>query len=254
MRSLIIPPELGKVTATTTFQGGNPMKIKTLDQLIAVLTAMKGNITTYQAAVGATAADILFISNALANLDYLRDYAEAVDAFKKGVFQMKQTAFEGDVNEVIGPFPVVAAGASPTPLEAGYLERTQILIRRFKLGPGYNHDIGVALGFQSSDPSSQIPDPATVKPTVEAFAAQTGYVASVVVGNRTGSDMWEVQASPTSAPHWAVVKTATGKSTDVTFTPATPGQPQQFQIRIQLKRNNQNYGQLSDIISVTVNP
>jgi hypothetical protein len=230
------------------------MQIRTLDQLIVVLTAMKGNITTYQAAVGATAADITFVSNALANLDYLRDYSEAVDAFKKGVFQMKQTAFNGDVNEVIGPFPVVAAGASPTPLDAGYLERVNILIRRFKLGPGYTHDIGVALGFESSDPSAQIPDASTVKPTVEAFAAQTGYVASVVVGNRANSDQWEVQASPASAASWQVVKTATGKSTDVTFTPATPGQPQQFQIRIQLKRNNQDYGKLSDIVTVTVNP
>lgn len=99
-----------------------------------------------------------------------------------------------------------------------------------------------------------LPDESTVKPTVEAFAAQTGYVASVVVGNRAGSDQWEVQTSPASAPSWHIVKTATGKSTDVTFTPATPGQPQQFQIRIQLKRNNQVYGQLSDIVTVTVNP
>ena len=230
------------------------MRIYTIDQLIALLTAMKGNITTYQTAVGATAADITFVSSALANLDYLRDYAEQVDAFKKGVFQMKQTAFDGDPNEVIGSFPVVAAGASPTPLQAGYLDRVNTLIKRLKLGPGYTHDIGVALGFEQSDPSLPIPDPSTVKPTAEAFAAQTGYVASVVVGNRANSDMWEVQASPTSAPSWQVVKTATGKSTDVTFTPATPGQPQQFQIRIQLKRNNQDYGKLSDIVTVTVNP
>lgn len=167
---------------------------------------------------------------------------------------LKQTAFQGDPNEAIGPFPVVAAGASPTPLVAGYLERVNNLIRRFKLGPGYTHDIGVALGFEQSDPSLPVPDPSTVKPTVEAFAAQTGYVASVVVGNRANSDQWEVQASPASAPNWQIVKTATGKSTDYTFTPTTPGQPQQFPIRIQLKRNNQDYGQLSDIVTVTVNP
>jgi hypothetical protein len=229
------------------------MPIKTLDQLITVLTAMKGNIDTYQAAVGATAADITFVAHALENLVYLRGYSEEVDAFKKGVFQMKQTAFNGDVNEVIGPFPVVAAGASPQPLDAGCLERVNTLIRRFKLGPGHTHDIGVALGFESSDQSVPLPVE-SIKPTVEAFGAQTGYVASVVVGNRVNSDQWEVQASPTSAPSWHVVKTATGKSTDVTFTPTTPGQPQQFHVRIQLKRNNQDYGQLSDIVTVTVSP
>jgi len=230
------------------------MPIKTLDQLIAVLSAMIANFPTYQTQIGGTPADATLINQAFANLTYLRDYSETVDAFKKGVFQMKQTAFNGDVNEVMGPFPVVVPGDAPELLQAGYLERVNTLIRRFKLGPGYNHDIGVALGFESSDPSVVIPDPSTVKPTVEAFAAQTDYVASVVVGNRANSDQWEVQASPASAPSWHVVKTATGKSTDVTFTPATPGQPQQFQIRIQLRRNNQDYGQLSDIVTVTVNP
>ena len=136
------------------------MRIYTIDQLIAVLTAMKANIATYQTEVGASAADITFVAHAVNNLEYLRDYSEAVDAFKKGVFQMKQTAFDGDVNEVIGPFPVVAAGASPTPLDAGYLERVNILIRRFKLGPGYNQDIGVALGFESKGVA--IPDSSTV--------------------------------------------------------------------------------------------
>src|SRR6266404_5242922 len=94
----------------------------------------------------------------------------------------------------------------------------------------------------------------TARGRAVGFMLSPGYVASVVVGNRANSDQGEVQASPTSAPSWHVVKTATGKSTDVTFTPTTPGQPQQFRLRIQLKRNNQDYGQLSDIVTVTVNP
>ena len=229
------------------------MQMRTYDQLVDVLTAMVGNIVTYQVQVGATAADITFINQALQNLVYMRSYCEQVDVSKKGVFQMKDTIFRGDVDEVIGPFPAFGAGASPFPLEAGYLELVNILIRRFKLGPGYNQDIGVALGFESSEPNAPV-NPITVKPTVEASAAQTGYLASFVVSNRGDSDQWEVQASPASAPNWTAVKTATGKSTDVVFTPTTPGAPQQFMIRIQLKKNNQNYGQLSDVIYVTVNP
>ena len=30
--------------------------------------------------------------------------------------------------------------------------------------------------------------------------------------------------------------------------------PQQFQVQVQLKKNGANYGQLSDIVRVTVNP
>ncbi len=229
------------------------MIINTYDKLVAVLTAMVGNIVTYQTQVGATAADITFINQALQNLVYMRSYCEQVDVSKKGVFQMKDTAFRGDVDEVIGPFPGFGAGASPFPLLAGYLELTNILIRRFKLGPGYIHDIGVALGFESSEPNAPL-NPATVKPTVEASPAQTGYLVSFVVANRADSDQWEVQASPASASNWTAVKTATSKSTNVTFTPTTPGQPKQFMIRIQLLKNNENYGQLSDVVYVTINP
>jgi hypothetical protein len=45
-----------------------------------------------------------------------------------------------------------------------------------------------------------------------------------------------------------------GKSCDVTLTPTTPGVPEKLQVVIQLKRNNENYGQPSDAVSVTVNP
>ena len=57
-----------------------------------MLSTLKANISTYQTEVGATAADITFINTALANVAYVDDYANDVDAFKKGVFQIKQTA------------------------------------------------------------------------------------------------------------------------------------------------------------------
>jgi hypothetical protein len=53
---------------------------------------------------------------------------------------------------------------------------------------------------------------------------------------------------------WSVAKSATGKSTDVTLAASLAGDPQQFQVRVQLKKKNLNYGQLSDIVYVTINP
>ena len=41
---------------------------------------------------------------------------------------------------------------------------------------------------------------------------------------------------------------------NVVITPTTPDKPEQLQVRVQLRKNNQNYGQLSDVVSVTVNP
>ena len=51
-----------------------------------------------------------------------------------------------------------------------------------------------------------------------------------------------------------VVKTASGKSIDVTIEPTAQGKPEQIQVRVQLKKNNADYGQPSDAVYVTVNP
>lgn len=46
----------------------------------------------------------------------------------------------------------------------------------------------------------------------------------------------------------------TNRSADLTVKPVDPPAPQQFQVQVQLKKNGANYGQLSDIVRVTVNP
>jgi hypothetical protein len=52
-----------------------------------------------------------------------------------------------------------------------------------------------------------------------------------------------------------ILTTATGKSTDVVVGPTgeVPA-PVQLQVRVQLRRSNQNYGEPSNIAQVTVNP
>jgi len=78
---------------------------------------------------------------------------------------------------------------------------------------------------------------------------------AVVIANRGESDMWDVQIAKVGTGTFTVAKSATGKSTDVTVQgdAENPG-PIQLQVRVQLKRNNNNYGIISDIVLVTVNP
>ena len=227
--------------------------MNTIDRLIDVLGTLKANVSTYQTEIGATAADITFINTALANLEYLRSYSEDVDAAKKGVFQIKDTAFRGDPTETVADFPVFAAGASPTPLVAGYLERVTNMIKRFMLGPGYNHDIGVALGFESAGGPSA-PDPGTVKPTVEAFSAQTGYTAGLVISNRGEATLAYIFAMLTGTTQWFKVGDVEGKSGNITYTPTPAGQPVQMQVRAQMRKAGTDYGQVSDPVYVTLNP
>lgn len=227
------------------------MKINTYEKLVSVLTLQNANLATYQKQVGATNQDIIDIGEELENLEYLNDMTEIVEAGKKTVTKIKQTVFNGDEDEEISPFPVFPVLAAPFALVAGCLDRTLKRNRRFRLGPGYTKEIGTALGIEEDVPQIS---PDTVKPTVTATAAAENYLMSVVVSNRGQSNMWEVQIRRKGQETWETVKTASGKSVDVTLIPTVPGNPEKIQLRIRLLKNNENYGQLSDIISVTLNP
>lgn len=227
------------------------MPINTLDKLIEHLTIQSENLATYGAAIGATPAEILAVNTALANLIYLRDYWLLVEENKKVVTAIKQAAFNGVPGEPVAGFPVFPAGVAPSAVTSGYLTEALERDRRWKAAAGYTEEIGIALDLSNSTPP---PDPGTVKPTIDISPAQTGYLFSVVVSNRGDSDMWEVQTLAKGAASWVTSASATGKSVDVTMPPSLANDPLQFQVRVQLKKNNANYGLLSDVVYVTVNP
>ena len=224
------------------------MRIDTIDKLIAMLILQQANLPTFQRAVGATPEDLQAVTEDLANLQYLNNYTDLLDANKQAVTKIKQGLFNGTAAD-IGAFPEFPAAAAPYDLVANALERARKRNQRFKLAAGYTTEIGTALGIENDAPRP----PEAVKPTIEVFAAQSNYHFSVV-GNRGASNMWEVLILRRGATDWTSAKIATGKSVDVTVQPTTPGSPEQLQTRVQLKKNNENYGDPSDIVYVTVNP
>ena len=72
------------------------MQIRSYSDLIELLTLQKQNLPTYATQVWATAADITAVNNDLANLNAMLAYCEAVDAFKKTDFAIKQALYDGD--------------------------------------------------------------------------------------------------------------------------------------------------------------
>jgi hypothetical protein len=227
--------------------------IVTYDDAVTVLGLMKGNLSTYQTEVGATAAEITWVPATLANLNYIASYCATLDADKKAAFDIKQSYFAGEKGSAVSDFPTIAAAVVPNPpLTGGVLFVLRDMAKRYKLGPGYTKEIGIALGIEEA--SKEAVNPGDVKPTIEVFGAQTGHHFSVVVAGREDSDQWEVQILRSGSTTWDTVKTATGKSADVSVTLTTPGQPEQLQVRVQLIKANQPYGQLSDAATVTVNP
>ncbi len=228
------------------------MALRTIAEAIECLTLQKANLPVYQAQVGATAADITRVNEHLAILSSLVDQCELCDANKKTAFGIKDQVLRGAVGEPVAPVPTTPAYVPPFPLLSGILHITNSANRRFEEGPAYDEEIGIALGIIRPSPSA--PTPGTVKPTLETFPAQSGNMFAFIIGNRGQSDMWKLSTSPVAVTNWTLAETGTGKAGENVATPPTPGQPTQLQARIQLFKNNQPYGLLSDIVLVTVNP
>ncbi len=125
-------------------------------------------------------------------------------------------------------------------------------IRREVVGlTNYSKADGEALGFEATAPANIVP--ADVKPTIQITAAAHGYAASIVVSNRSGIEMWDVYILRKGG-EWTKLTTCSGKSADVTITPTVPGEAEQCQIYVQLRRSNANFGQPSQPDYVTFNP
>lgn len=220
------------------------------DGLIAKLTLQAANISTYATKVEATAGEIADITNDLANLEYAGDYSDVVDGNKKACTQIKQALFNGDVNIPVPAYPVFTAGALPNPAKAGAYQRFQERGARWKTADGWTDEIGTALGY---DGPAAKPVPGTVKPDIQAFAAASNAHYSLVVSGRGEATMWDVYILRKGG-NWTKIDSATGKSADIHVALTTPGEPEQIQTRVQLRKGNEDYGQVSDPVYVTLNP
>lgn len=227
------------------------MKFDTIEKLLAMLLLQKANLPTFQTQVGATAAEIQEVEEEAKNLQYLIDLAALVDANKKTITKIKQQVYNGDLDEEVSPFPVFPIIVAPFNLTSGTLDRSSKRNRRYKAADGYTKEIGTALGIDGDNPP--IP-PESIIPTLQAFPAQSGYESAVIVGNRGRSSMWKLYGRKMNAEKWTILTSGTGKSSNVTITPTVEGLPERIELKIQLYKANEIYGQQSNPTYATFNP
>lgn len=227
------------------------MRIDSYEKLLAMYLLQKANLATYKDKVAATDDDIEAVTFGADNLQYMDNYFNLIDANKKTVAKIKQQVYNGDPDEPVSAFPVFPAAVPSHPLASGLNELAQKRNRRFKAADGYTKEIGIALGIDGDTPSIA---PESVKPTLEVTEAQGGYEAAIVIGNRGKSSMWRLLGRKMNTETWHDLTSGTGKGASVTITPTTPGQPERMELKIQLYKDNEPYGQPSDPIYATFNP
>lgn len=133
----------------------------------------------------------------------------------------------------------------------GVLPRFRELVELIKASDGYTKAIGEDLMIVRVSPNSIVPSEVT--PSIKLFPAAHDYHFSIVVENRGDAKMWDLYitrkgGSPTKHG------TYEGKAADIFVTPTTPGDAEQIQCYIQLRAKNENYGQPSPSVFVTLNP
>lgn len=198
------------------------------------------------------AADLPFVIEDNLTIQWMADADEVAKANLDGFRKFRDESLYAEKHSDAPSEPVTALPTPPAKLTWAIIQRLINLVERIELSPGYTSDIGAQLGI--IPPQTGGVSPASVKPTVQVFAAQSGYQLSVVVSDRAESNMFEVEIRRAGQETWTVVKTASGKSIDLTIEPTVAGKPEQIQVRVQLKKNNADYGQPSDAVYVTVNP
>lgn len=227
--------------------------MKTVADLLNVLTLQKSNLNTYLTQTSCTAGNVTEVTNMVNNINNMLTYCEQVDGFKKAVFELKDMLIYGEPGLAIPVAPTPpGAPALVSPISGG-LKVQRKRNARIKAGPGYTEPIGDALGLGSVSPI----DPAETSPTIDVFAAQSGYVFSVVVNGRGQSDQWELFVRPVGGTSWTSMGSRTTKSSDFIYNPGSgvgDDTPVQLQFRVQLKKSDANFRDPSDIVMATVNP
>jgi hypothetical protein len=190
--------------------------------------------------------DMQMVVALAAAINALETYDGVLRAFRKGVMEL---AIDGTTPTWPGNLVVTSAADVPR----GIWERVIDYADRIKASAGYTNAVGESYGIVGVSPSA--PVPAAVKPDITLIEATHGFLYTVVVSKREDADAWQVFDRPANTGGaYRLAATGTGKSIDITYNPGTGTDPVQLEVYVQLRRNNANYGQPSEIGLVTANP
>jgi hypothetical protein len=210
-----------------------------------------GKIAAYAAALGLLPADVTAIQKMCSSFISAYDYTTESRATAQGLTEWLDDAMYGDKGKELPSPPAFGTFTNDPAYVTGIIAVMRGWRERWVASTGYTEAIGEDLMVVATKSGSISPD--LITPTLQAHAAQSGYLVALVVADRADSDQWTVEVRQNGGA-WKNAGTFTGKSADITITPTNPGQPEQVEIRVQLRRKNANYGNLSQIATVTVNP
>lgn len=211
-------------------------------------------IDQYAVESGLDNTDIDKIKTMAIAFEWLIEMCNLAQQFTGTAFKIKQQFFSTDTTQVIGQFMNAPDLKNPPEIISGAVRISRKIDQRMLDSKTMTVAAKIALDLIGDSSTSPTPD--SVKPNIAAFPASIGYHFAAVVSNRGKSDMSDIYVSRAGTTKWQKIESGTGKSINVIVTPEPDeaGKSIQLQTRVQLRKNNADYGQISEPVFVTVNP
>lgn len=217
--------------------------------------AWYGNFNTHAQAeglqYGLVQADLDQIKDDNNMMQFIGTSFVALDAYSQGWTAFRNILMTGTIGEPTPDTPTTPALSPPTIPPTGIFQRLIKYRDIVRAALNYTKEVGETWGIEPV--AIQPISPNLVKPTIQLFGAANNHHFSIVVAGRGEAVMWDVYILR-KAGEWTKVDTCQGKSADITVSLTTPGEPEQIQVRVQLRKNNADYGQVSEPAYVTLNP
>lgn len=223
---------------------------KTKIRFLQHLQAQAANVDQYSGELGLSGDQTKQIKALAAAMSWFAQHAAPVTDYKEAFFAAYNRFFSTKPEPPIGVFVNTLTLTPPDGTVAGAIAISQDL-DQLMLAHKPSQNALEAMDLLGDEPSA----PDTIQPSIELAPAFSGYEFAAVISDRADSDQYEIFIRRINSAIWKSVKTATGKSVNITLTdPTTPGQPEQIEVRAQLLRKNENYGAPSNPKYVTLNP
>ncbi|MBL8182154.1 MAG: hypothetical protein JNL64_11165 [Blastocatellia bacterium] len=173
----------------------------------------------------------------------------ALDAYSQQVTKYFNTIAGNKVDDMPAQPTYTSAGGFPPEPEVGVEKLTRDTAKFIKNNPIYAPADGEAMGIQGSEPTPF--NPADLKPVFVATTRAAFEVGVTFKKQGMSAVRFEYRHKGGNWLPGGVILNSPGS---FAISPATPGEPEQIEVRAIFMQGNENIGQWSDIVPVFVGP
>lgn len=206
-------------------------------------------IAGYTAVLPLTAAQVTRIELICEEFIAVYNYVTQARATTESLVEWRDNIFTGSpAGEAAKNPPAYPAYTAVTDSFIGIFTEFRELVDLIKASPGYNKAIGEDLMIVAPETEKALE--AEIAPDLKV-ATESGYKVSVA-GSMQGMDAMRIEYQRSGSTAWNIAAFLTKLPGTFVINPATPGQPENGQIRAIFIKKNEEYGIHSPCYPVTI--